>query len=227
MPSTGITPYDLGNLLKGPTPFIYALASEVAVPATIADILDPDDPLHPLKEGWLHGGATTGPSSYGRQFSTAGYAIEQATGNVDEDVTDTVRSITVPVGEITPELLQVLEQAPAIDTVAKAKGRSAEKQVRVGSIETLENYRVCFLGRRLKGKGSDVTMSGGKARGAFAVYCMYMAKITGDQAAIQVGRGQLASAPLTFQAYPDDTQEAGEEHGVWLLEESGTIEAVV
>lgn len=225
MPSTGILPYDLGNLLKGPTPFIYGLASEVTVPANLADIFDPDDPKHPLETGWTHGGATTSGTQYSRQFSTAGFVIEQADGNVDEDITDVARSLTVPVGEITPEMLQILEQAPNIDTVAKAKGRSAEKQIKVGSIETQETYRVVFLGRRLAGKGSDVTMSGGQVRGAFVAYCMLMAKIAGDQAAIQVGKGQLASAPLTFNAFPDDTQEPGEEHGIWIVEEPGTIEA--
>lgn len=224
--TTGITPVDLANLMKGPTPFIYGLASEVTVPANLADIFDPDDPDHPLETGWSHGGATLGGSQYGRQFQTSALGgIEQITGNVDEDVQDTARSFTVPIGEISAELLQVLEQAPAITTVAQAKGRSAEKQIKAGSIETLENYRVVFVGRRLVGKGADVKMSGGETRGAFVAACLLMAKITGDQAAIGVGRGQLSSASLTFQAYPDPTQPKGEEQIIWFLEQAGTIEA--
>lgn len=225
MPSTGILPYDAATLLKGPTPFIYALASKVAVPSSIADILDPDDPTHPLLPNWNHGGATIGGGQYGRQFATQGYQIDQADGDVDQDVTDVIRTFNITMGALTPEIVQILEQAPNIDTLAKAKGRSAEKQVKVGTVETLETYRIVFLARRLQGKGADVTMSGGGVRGAFGYYCMYEAKITGDNSAIQLAKGQLAQAPLSFQAYPDSSQEPGEEHGFWGFEQSGTIEA--
>lgn len=226
MPDTGILPYDAATLLKGPTPFIYGLASDVAVPTDLADILDPDDPAHPLETGWFHGGATIGGGQYGRQFATQGYQIDQADGDVDQDVSATNRSFNITMGALTPEIIQILEQAPAIDTVAKAKGRVAEKQIKVGTVETFETYRIVFLARRLKGKGADVTMSGGKVRGAFGYHCMYEAKISGDQAAIQLGKGQLATAPLGFLAFPDSAQDPGEEHGYWGFEQAGTIEAV-
>lgn len=219
-----ILPWDGATLLKGPTPFIYALASEVAVPANIADVLDPDDPAHPLVEGWNHGGATIGGAQIGRQFSASGYQIDQVDGDVDKDM-DVARSSQITMGALTPEILQILEQAPSIDTVAKAKGRSAEKHVPFGTVASLETYRIVFLGRRFKGKGADVTMSGGKVRGAFGGYLLYEAKISGDQSTIALAKGQLASAPLGFEAYPDNSQPEGEEHGRWFFEEPGTIEA--
>lgn len=221
----GLNTFNLNNLLKGPCSVLYADPTDVAAPANIADIFDPDGGGYALKEGWKVFGATTAGTAYSRQFTTQGYQIEQATGNVDEDVTDVVRAVQLTAGEISAEVLQILEQAAEITTVAKAKGRSAEKQIRTGTVESLANYRVAFVGRRLVGKGADVTESGGKVRGAFAVGGLWTAKITGDQAAIQVARGQLAGAPLTLQAYIDDSQPEGEEHGFWFLEEPGTIEA--
>jgi len=220
----GLNTFNLNRLLKGPCNVLYA-PTTVAAPAKIADIFDPDGGGYELAEGWKVFGATTAGTAYSRQFATQGYQIEQATGNVDEEVTDAVRTVNATMGEVAEDILQILEQAGAVDTVAKAKGYSAEKQIRTGTVESLTPYRIAFVGRRLVGKGADVKESGGKTRGAFVVGGLWTAKITGDQAAIQLARGQLASAPLTFQAYIDDTQDEGEEHGFWFLEQAGTIEA--
>lgn len=219
----GLNKYELKNLLKGPCSWLYAPAGTAV--ANLASLFEPDGEPYAPKAPFKFFGATTSGSAYSRQFSTTGYQIEQATGNVDEDVTDVVRTVQGQFGEVTPELLQMMEQAQNIDTVAKAKGRSAEKQIRVGSVESLEEYVVAIVGRRLKGKGADVTESGGTKRGAFVAAVLLAAKITGDQASLNLAKGNLASAPLTFQAYPDDSQETGEEHGLWIDEQTGTIEA--
>jgi len=221
----GLTTFKLNNLLKGPCNVLYADPSDVEPPDNIADIFDPDGNGYELVEGWKVFGATTAGTAYSRQFTTQGYQIEQATGNVDEDVTDAVRAVQLTAGEISADVLAILEQSAPAKPVEKAKGRAPELQIRTGTVESLANYRVAFVGRRLVGKGADVTESGGKVRGAFVVGGLWTAKITGDQAAIQVARGQLASAPLTLQAYIDDTQDEGEEHGFWFLEQSATIEA--
>jgi hypothetical protein len=218
----GQNPYNLANLLKGPCRVLYAPLKQ-AIPTKIKDIITPEGEYKPAGE-WKDFGATTSAAAYGRQFQTTGYQIEQATGDVEEDVTSVIRSIQGTFAEITPELLQMLEQAKTIGTVAKGSGYSAEKQVKVGTVESLESYRVAFLGRRSKGQGVDVTQKDGNVRGAFVVYCMYRGKLTGDQAALQLARGQLASAPLAFQAYPESGQAEGTEHGLWMVEQSGTIE---
>jgi len=222
MAVTGLTPYDLSHLLRGPCRVLYAPLKQ-AIPTKLKDIFKVEGEYEPAGE-WKDFGATTSGTSYNRQFQTAGYAIEQATGNVDEEVTDVVRAIQSTFSEITPELLQMMEQAASIGTVAKAAGYSAEKQVKTGTVESLEAYRVAFVARRPKGQGADVTEKGGTVRGALAAYCMYRGKLTGDQAALQVARGQLSSAALTFQAYPESGQASGQEHGIWMLEQSGTIE---
>lgn len=218
----GINPYDLSNLLKGPCRVLYAPTS-VAIPTSIAKIIEPEKEYKP-KTGWLDFGATTQGSAYSRQFSTAGYTIEQTTGNVDEDVTDAVRSVQASFAELTPEFLQIMENAAEVETVAKAEGQSAEKQVKFGTVQTLEAYRIALIAQRPKGLGADVTEKDEVVRGAFAALVLYRAKITGDQTAIQLARGQLGSAQLTFQGYPESGQSQGEEHGLWIVEQSGTIE---
>src|SRR5690348_972264 len=115
---TGLNPYDLSNLLKGPCRVLYA-ATSVEIPANISKIIEPEGEYKPVGE-WKDFGATTQGAAYSRQFSTAGFTIEQTTGNVDEEVTDAVRAVQASLGEISPEVLQILEQAAAIDTVAKA-----------------------------------------------------------------------------------------------------------
>lgn len=222
----GLNKYDLNELLKGPCSVLYAKrTSETSLPQNIADIFEPDGEPYKQVSPWNWFGATTAGTAYSSQFTTAGYQIEQANGNVDEDVTDVVRTVQATFGQVTPELIQMFEQASNIDSVEAAKGRSSEKQIRTGSFESLTEYMIAFVGRRLKGKGADVTESGGNVRGAFVVGGLNAAKMTGDQKAIQLAKGQLASAPLTFQAYPDNEEETGEEHGFWFIEESGTIEA--
>lgn len=217
----GQTPYDLANLLKGPVRVLYAPLSW-AIPTKLKDIFAVEGEYKPVASV-KDFGATAGGGSYNRQFSTSGNQIDQATGDIDQEVTDVVRSIQAPFNEVTPELLQMMEGAQTIGTVAAAAGYSAEKQIKTGTVESLTAYRIIIVGRRAVGQGADVVQKDGVTRGALVAYCMYRGKIVGDQAALQLARGQLASANLGFQAYPEPGQKAGEEHGIWMLEQAGTI----
>jgi hypothetical protein len=218
----GLNPYDLSNLLSGPCRVLYAPLAQ-AIPTKLKDILAVEGEYKPAGE-WKNFGATSGPGSYGRQFATSGLQIEQATGDVDQEVTDAVRTISAPFSEITPELLQIMEQSASVGTVAKAAGYSAEKQVKFGTVASLGSYRIAIISRRRVGLGADVTQKDAVMRGAMVASVLYRAKIVGDQASLQVARGQASSAQLTFQAYPDSTQTSGQEHGVHMLEQAGTIE---
>jgi hypothetical protein len=219
----GLNAVQLNALLKGPCNVLYADPTDVENPANISDIFDPDGSPYELAEGWSVFGATTAGTAYSRQFSTQGYQIEQQTGNVEEDVTDVVRSVSLTAGQISPEILRIMEQAKEVKTVKPATGRVGEEQVWTGSVETLEQYLVAFVARRFAGHGADVVESGGDTRGGFVVGGLLRAKLTGDQAQLALARGQLAGAPLTLQAYPDTEQPEGEEHGFWFAETAGTI----
>lgn len=218
---TGSDPYDLSKLLKGPCRFLR-LPYEKTAPTKLIDILEVEGEYKPKTE-WVDFGATTSGGAYGRQLQTAGYQIEQTTGNVDEEVTDAVRTVQGNFAELDSSFIQIMEQASSVATVAAAAGYSEEKQVKVGTIQSLTSYRIAIVARRGVGLGSDVKQKDGTTRGAMVAYVMYRAKITADQAAIQLARGQLASAPITFQAYPEPGKTQGQEHGFWIFEQAGTI----
>lgn len=218
----GLNPYDLSNLLKGPCRVLWAPLS-VAIPTKLSKIIGVDEGKYEPATGWKDFGATTQGAAYSRQFSVTGFQIEQATGDVDQEITDVVRQVQATFGEITPEFLQMVEQAASIGSVSSSKGNAAEKQVKFGTIESLTAYRIAFVGRRPVGQGADVTEQGGIVRGAMAAACLYHAKLTGDAASIGVAKGQLSSAPLAFQAFSEGGQESGQEQGLWLMEQSGTI----
>ena len=227
MSVVGLNPYDLSNLLKGPCRVLRADSTQ-AIPTKLIDIIEVEGEYKPQR-GWTDFGATTAGTAYSRQFNTASQTIEQTTGAVDEEVTDAVRAVQATFAEIDENLIQLMEQAAAIDTLAAKASREAtpgyseEKQVKFGNVESLDAHRIAFIGRRAKGLGADVTQKDRVVRGALVAGVLYRAKMTGDQAAIQLARGQLAAAPLTFQAYPEDGQLLGKEHGIWLVEQAGTI----
>lgn len=221
----GLNPYDLADLLKGPCRVLYAPFSASA-PEKLTDIIATDEGKYDPVGEWLDFGATTQGTAYSRQFATAGYQIEQASGNVDEEVTDVVRSVQLSAGQIDTALLQMMEEGGEVESVEAAKNQSAEKQIPVGTADDLTAYRVAFMGRRAKGQGADVTESGGVVRGALVAFVMLRAKLSGDTASLQLAKGQLASAPLTFNAYPDGEFTQGKEHGFWIVEQSGTISGV-
>lgn len=224
MAVTGLNPYDLSKLLSGPCRVLRGDPSSLSIPADLLDIMAVEKAdSYAAARGWTDFGATTEGTAYGRQIETSGYEIENTSGSVAESVTDVVRQVSVTMGEIEENALQILEQAPAVDDVAGNADRRPEKHVKFGSIDSLSRYRIAFLGRRPVGVGADVIEQDGTVRGAFVCGVLYTSSITADQAAIQLAKGQLASAPLTFKAFPEDGEEQGEETGLWIVEEPGEI----
>lgn len=227
MSVTGLTPYNLSRLLSGPCRVLMSeTPGDIIIPENLLDIQEVEKAAkYAAAEGFVDLGGTTDGAAYGQQIAESGYVIDQATGNVGSSVTDVVRTVQCNAAELSSDLLRILEQAPEVRDVAAAPGRSAEKHVAMGSITSLERYTIVFIGRRVEGQGADVKEPDGTVRGAMVAGVLYSASITGDQRAISVARGQLSSAPLTFQAFPADGQPEGEEFGDWIEEQPGTIEA--
>lgn len=216
-------PYSLEDLLQSPVRIVYAPVS-VDVSTRIADIVSQETP-YALQTGWLEGGATTGPAQVSRNLTVAGTKIQQETSQVNKRPTEVVRQVSAPFAEIRPELLQILEESPSIDTIAAAAHKSAEKQVAFGSILDLTRYRVAFIGRFNKDQGL-VTESGGTTRGRMIAYIAHRCTIGADNVQIGFDEGNPATAALTFELEPDPTLTAeGTESGVWAIEQAGTIAA--
>jgi hypothetical protein len=227
MSVTGLTPYNLSELLTGSCRvLITSKPGDLIIPNDLLDLQEVEKAAgYAAADGWDDFGGTTDGAAYGNQISTSGFDIDQSKSTVAETVQDVVRTVQVNAAQVSAEKLRILEQAVAVEEVKAEPGRSAEKHVPMGSVEALERYGIAFIGRRVRGQGADVTEPDGTVRGAMVAGVLFSASITGDQRAIQVAKGQLATAPLTFQAFPADGQEEGHEFGLWIEEQPGTIVA--
>jgi nucleotide-binding universal stress UspA family protein len=221
---TGVLPFNLDNLLGGAVRVLWAPITE-DIPANPADIFDQTGPDYAPNGSWEDFGAAGGGSEYGRAIATSGYQIEQSSSDVLEEVTGLDRTFATSVAEIKPEHLAMIEETPEteIDDVVAAAGHSAFKRVPIGNIDSQIRRRVAFVARRAKGIGADVTEPGGTVRGGFVVGVLYAVTLTADSTSIAFAKGNLASAGITFKAYPVDDVAAGNEFGDWFDETAGTI----
>lgn len=212
-------PYTKANLLGGKVRIVYAPLSQ-AIPDGLEDVFDPTSP-YDINASWVNFGATQGGLGYSRSIAEEGQQIEQETGNVTTEITDVARSVSANLAEITPAILSLVETGDVgnVDTIAGASGKAAQKAVKFGSIESATSYRIGFIAQRQKGIGADVTEPGGLVRGAFVGWFGYECKIAAGDTALELAKGSLATAPVTFVTYPKASEAEGEEHGTWLTED--------
>ena len=217
-------PYDINELADGPVRCMYAPISQT-LPVDLADIIAVTDDYDPVT-GWVDFGATAGPFTVGRNITTASYNIQNTTTAVLERVTEVVRSVTVAVAELRPDVVAMLEEGVATD-VAAASGLNGYGKVEFGNIEDLTQYRMAFLGRRAKAQG--IVKEGAAAdaieRGRLWAYVADRVQLQADNLQLGFAEGDLASANVTFRLQPEPGQAAGKEHGYWIFEDAGTIPA--
>jgi hypothetical protein len=218
---TGAFPYDKDNLLGGAARVLYAPDSE-AIPTSIADVIDMETP-YTSQSGWVDLGATRDAASYARGVSAEGYQIQQLSGDVLEEITEITRTMTVSIAEIKAEHLQIMEEANSIGAVAAGALTSAQESVKVGLFADVSNYRVCFIGQRLKESGLVTEDTTPITRGRFVMLCLYNTTISAEESGMEFDKGTLVAAPLTFKSFPESGEAEGEEYGIWLTEDAGTI----
>lgn len=214
-------PYTLANLVVGPIRILVAKVSLVATaPTKIQDVVGMVDPYTAVSN-WYDFGASVNPANYSRGFTENELRIQQDKATVDSDVTDVARSFRFNVAEFTTAGLQILEQAPSVDSIAAGSGTGAQSGLEFGTFNELDHYRVAFVGRR-RMKAGSVVEPGGATRGRMIGVLLYDATLTGDSQDTEFGQGNLANTDVTFKAYPDQTTRPGK-HGKWLFEAAGTI----
>lgn len=216
------------NLVTGPVRVLRA-PTTVALPTRISDVIDVVDPYNP-KVGWIDFGLTTDETEYERDMDSEEYEVEQRTGAVLEKITGVTRTLTVPVAEITPEHMKLIEEGSAITTLAAAINKAAEKVTDVGSIETLTRNRVAFIAMRdpgLLATADLVTEPGGKTRGSFIGYLGYQAALAAEGSSMAIGKGDLVGRGVTFRFFPEPTiTDPKIAIGRYAFEQAGTISAV-
>ena len=220
---TGTLPYNLDNLLGGAARVVISddSAPMPAVPVNLKDIIDCEKPYLP-QTVWVDIGSTADSTEYQRDFEVEGWDIQQVTGSVFEEVTETERTLKVALAEFKPEHLLIVEEAPAIDSIAAAAGAVAQKAVKFGSFSQLTNRRVAFIAQR-NPKSGEVEETDSSTRGRFVALVLYSATIAPEASSAEVEKGNLTQLPVTFKAFPEGGEDQGQEFGTWLLEDAGTI----
>lgn len=214
-------PYTLDNLSGAAARCLLAPDTET-LPDTPIDIYDQSTPYAP-NGTWFDVGATSGPCQIGRQLAVAGYTIEQSQTVLLEEPTEITYTVQVPFAELSPEVLQIINDSGAIDTVAGGVLAGAGKRTPFGNIFDLTHYRIALVVRKSKKQGLVVEPT--LSRGRFLTFVGYDATLTAENVQTNLGKGQLASATVTFKLYPDTAVTAeGEEHGFWFDEDAGTLD---
>lgn len=219
-------PYDVDNLLAGAVRILYADPATVPIPDSIADVIDMETP-YASQTGWTDLGATRDSFTYNRGFATEGLEIQQATGVIFEEVTDVTRTLACSVAEFNEDTLAIIEGADesAKAVVAAAAGASAQTSVKFGAFSTLKRYRFAFIARRNVASGI-VEESNGDERGRFVMGVANSAQMSADDASIEMAKGNLTAAAVTFAMFPDSTVAlANQAYGAWFFEDAGTIAA--
>lgn len=218
-------PYDI-NALTGAAARVMLAPYTETIPDNPVDIFDQVSP-YVVNGTWFNVGATSGPVQTGRNLAVAGYTIEQSQTVLLEEPTEVTYTLQVPIAELSPEMLKIINDSAAdVDAVAAITGAGASgagSKTHFGNIFDLTHYRVAFVVRRSKSQGL-VTEPGGRTRGRFFTFVGYDATITAENVQSSFGKGQLASATITFKLYPDSTvTEEGAEHGFYFDENAGTL----
>ena len=138
-----------------------------------------------------------------------------------EEITEITHTMEVSVAEIAPEQLAIIEvSASGVGTIAGGAGKSSQKSVKFGSLSSIPRRRVAFVAQRNIGSGV-VTEGGGQERGGFVGIVLYNCAVAADSAEVEFEKGNLAEAPVSFTAFPEPSESAGEEFGCWLFEDIG------
>jgi hypothetical protein len=223
---TGVFPYDVDNLLGSAARVLLSddATALPAVPADISDVILMKSP-YTAQTGWVDIGATTEGATYEREIEKSGFEIEQSQTAVLETIESVERGIEFTMGEIKVENLKIMEGAATTSTIAAATGASAQKAVKFGNINALAKRRCVFLGQRHPGSG--IVDEGGTAptikRGRFVMLALYNVELAAESSEVELAKGELAGVPLNLKAFPEGGQPSGQEIGVWLTEDAGTI----
>lgn len=228
----GKYPFDQANALAGPARTVWALPT-VTAPTDLYDIISgvaDAQGEYPLATGWNDFGLSADAPTYSHGKDTSGLEYQQPTGVLFEQITDIARQFTAQVAEISPESLAIIENIPqsAIETIAAGPGQAPQKKIPFGLYSQLQSYRIAMISYRPDGAGSVVEPApSGITRPTAVALVLPVCRLSADESSLDFERGTPTNAAVTFRAFKDTTQAAGEEHGYWVIEEPATIAAVV
>lgn len=188
------------NLVTGPIRALLApFSAEIPTPDGVFDQVSP----YAVVDPFFDLGLTDGGSSQEREISTTGFNVEQRTAQVLERIDEVNRTFTIPVAEITPEVLQIIEEGGDPDLVEAGEEVGEYTSVGIGSIGSLTPYRLAFVAERDIALGGIVTEPSGEERGPFIVGIYNLARLSANSATIEWSKENLASCEIEFSLSPD------------------------
>ena len=213
------TPFALQSALQSGDISVTAKTGNSLTVTGVTAALPAGTFLH-TADGWRDFGATREAFVYGRNLAATGYQIQQVSADILEEVTDTQRTAAVSIAEIRPETLAIMEEG-----LIGTADSGAYDAVAYGSIHDLTQYRIAYAARRNKQSGIVTETSGGRARGRFVVGLGFRAQLSADNVQMNIAKGELSSATVTFRFFPETTgaQAEGTEFGKWFTERVRTI----
>lgn len=215
------TPGDnAANYFNGPGWVFYTADLTVAVPAKIDDIVGMASPYTP-KTGWLFGGAVTRNAlTVARALTSTDFMTGHTNVPIARRVTGVSRAATIDFQEHTPALEQIIEAAPAIETIAVGAGGSgtpAQSRIRLGGIQTLPRHRLAIIAERDPNLTGVAGESG--ARGLLLAYVLFQVCLSGTASNFSIDPDTMSSRTVELEAFPETTlSDVRQQHGMELFE---------
>lgn len=226
-----LRPFDIfGVATIGAPRVLIADYDDVNAPVGIHSVIDMTYPYAPADPAWRNAGAAVSQRGYTRGLSSEGIDIQEQTGNLFEDITETTRTVSLPFAEMKPFLEEIIENSPQIaDIPAAAAGGgnaavSEQEIVALQSISTLRRYRVAIIGVRRTESGVVVEPTDGRQRGRFVGRLLNLCTLSADDTELTMEKGSLAERVVAFTAFSDSEVDADD--GDWgrvAFEKTGTV----
>lgn len=220
----GRTPYDSAGALTGPARVLYAPLT-VGVPANLWDIIPAENTAgeYPAQTGWVDFGLAADAPVYNHAKEVQGLEYQQPSTVLFEQISKVERTFTVQIAQIDAQNLHIVENTQAAtEAIAAASGSSALSQVRFGVYESFITYRIAMVSYRPSG-AAVVTESDGTIRPPAVALVLPACRLSAEDSEFTFERGTPVNAAIKFTVFPEETLNAGEEHGFWAIETAGTI----
>lgn len=221
----GRTPYDPAGALTGPARVLYAPLS-VAVPGDLWDIIPAENTAgeYPAQTGWIDFGLAADAPVYNHSKEVEGLEYQQPSSVLFEQISNITRTFQAQIGQIDPDNMRIVENTQSVDeAIAAASGKSALTQVRFGLYDEFITYRIAMISYRPSGS-AVVTESDGTVRPPAVALILPACRLSAEDSEFTFERGTPVNAAIQFTVFPEETLDAGEEHGYWSFETAGTIE---
>lgn len=220
----GRTPYDPAGALTGPARVLYAPLS-VAVPGDLWDIIPAENTAgeYPAETGWIDFGLAADAPVYNHSKEVEGLEYQQPSSVLFEQISNITRTFQAQIGQIDPDNMRIVENTQSADeAIAAASGKSALTQIRFGLYDEFITYRIAMISYRPSGS-AVVTESDGTVRPPAVALILPACRLSAEDSEFTFERGTPVNAAIQFTVFPEETLDAGEEHGYWSFETAGTI----